>query len=90
VYPSDCKRSTTSFFSSGDIRAKTCVFTSICKKKDTRHQLASTKGRYGTHPLHSLKRRVCQHPTENITRHDDGIILVHNFICRRSMVRRWR
>lgn len=29
VYPSDCRRSTTSFFSSGDILANICVFTSI-------------------------------------------------------------
>jgi len=31
VYPSDWSRSTTSFFSSGDILAKICVLTSICE-----------------------------------------------------------
>ena len=30
VCPIACSRSTTSFFSSGDIRANTCVFASIC------------------------------------------------------------
>lgn len=36
VKPRDCSRSTTSFFSSGDIRAKTCALTSIFEQRQAK------------------------------------------------------
>jgi hypothetical protein len=77
VYPIDCSRSTTSFFSSGDIRAKIWHRASICVyciSDDVQI------GGQGTYALQSLQRCVLDHPAEDFARDDKRIVLVIDHI----------
>ena len=77
VYPIDCSRSTTSFFSSGDIRAKIWHRASICV---CRVSDGAQSGTLGTYALQSFQRRIGNHPAEDIASDDKRIVLVIDHI----------
>jgi hypothetical protein len=88
VYPINCNRSTTSFFSSGDMRAKIWHRASIytCCVSDK-----TQAGMYGECPyaLQGLQRCIVDHPAEDVARDDKSVVLVIYHVSINRVVR-WR